>query len=80
MFVPSDLIGLICNYIPQVKLHSWINPDKIIWWCLSTNPNAIPLLEKNQDKINWNILYLNPSIFEIKFDQKLYSLLNKILL
>ena len=80
MFVPSDLIRLICNYIPQFKLRSWINPDKIKWWRLSENPNAIHLLEKNQDKINWDWLSENPSIFEIKFDKKLYNLLNEILL
>ena len=31
---------------------------------LSGNPNAIQLLEKNQEKINWEILSGNPSIFE----------------
>ena len=53
MFVPSDLIRLICNYIPLVELRSWINRDKINWDELSSNPNAILMLEKNQDKINW---------------------------
>jgi hypothetical protein len=32
---------------------------------LSRNPNAIPLLEKNQDKLDWVVLYKNPSIFKI---------------
>ena len=31
---------------------------------LSCNPNAIHLLENNQDKINWYGLSSNPSIFE----------------
>ena len=30
---------------------------------LSENPNAISLLEKNPDKINWIMLSRNPSIF-----------------
>ena len=29
------------------------------------NPNAIDLLEKNIDKINWYFLSKNPSIFEL---------------
>ena len=31
---------------------------------LSNNPNAIDLLEKNKDNINWIGLSSNPSIFE----------------
>ena len=64
------------NAIPLLEK----NQDKIDWEYLSRNPNAIPLLEKNQDKIDWYELSKNPSIFEIKFDKKLYNLLNKILL
>ena len=102
MFVPSDLIRFICNYIPLDELRPWINPDKIIWSWLSDNPNAIPMLEKNPDKINWyilsenpNAIHLleknqnkinwcrlskNPSIFDVKFEQNLYGILNEILL
>jgi hypothetical protein len=29
------------------------------------NPNAIHLLEKNQDKIDWFQISRNPSIFEV---------------
>jgi hypothetical protein len=32
------------------------NQDKINWYNLSSNPNAISLLEKNQKKINWKEL------------------------
>jgi hypothetical protein len=35
--------------------------DKINWWYLSLNPNAIRLLEKNIDKINWWNLSSNPN-------------------
>jgi len=27
------------------------------------NPNAIELLKTNQDKINWELLSMNPNIF-----------------
>ena len=35
------------------------NIDKINWFFLSKNPNAIHLLEKNMDKINWSKLSEN---------------------
>jgi len=38
---------------PLYKLLDWIDINKINWESLSSNPNAIPLLEKNPDKINW---------------------------
>lgn len=31
-------------------------PDKINWYWLSMNPNAIHLLEKNPEKIEWDYL------------------------
>jgi hypothetical protein len=41
--------------------------DKIDWYYLSTNPNAIHLLEKNLDKIDWEQLCKNPNgIFLLK--------------
>ena len=45
------------------KLKDWIDKDKLCWAQLSNNPSAraISLLEKNQDKINWYWLSLNPS-------------------
>jgi len=33
------------------------------WEMLSGNPNAIPLLEKNLDKVDWEELSSNPNIF-----------------
>ena len=30
------------------------------WFELSRNPNAIPLLEQNVDKVDWSDLSLNP--------------------
>ena len=37
------------------------------WCCLSTNPNAIDILERNPDKISWFSLSKNPSIFELDY-------------
>lgn len=41
------------------------NPDKINWWWLSGNPNAIHLLEQNTDKIDWYMLSTNPNAIHI---------------
>jgi hypothetical protein len=37
---------------------------KIVWYGLSLNPNAMHLLEANQDKINWYDISTNPAIFK----------------
>jgi len=37
--------------------------DKINWGLLCYNPQAIPIFEKNQDKIPWHHLSQNPAIF-----------------
>jgi hypothetical protein len=34
---------------------------------LSQNPNAIPILEKNLDKVDWRQLSENPNIFEYDY-------------
>lgn len=39
------------------------NPDKISWFDLSSNPNAIEIL--NMDKINWERLSLNPKAIHL---------------
>jgi hypothetical protein len=42
--------------------------EDINWRWLSGNPAAIHLLESNQDKIDWNNLSANPSIFEYDYE------------
>jgi len=39
--------------------------DKINWDYLSSNPNAIYLLEQNKDKINWHWLSENPNAIHL---------------
>ena len=48
-----------------MKLLDWIDIEKLVWCWLSLNPNAIHLLEKNQDKINWSWLSLNPNAIHL---------------
>jgi hypothetical protein len=40
--------------------------EKIDWKLLSGNPGAIKLLKKNQEKINYQYLSMNPSIFALE--------------
>jgi len=53
--------------------------DKVFWICLSYNPNAIHILEKNLDKVCWGHLYSNPNAIHLleknldKVDWKLLS-------
>ena len=35
--------------------------EQMNWFSLSSNPNAIPLLEANLDKVDWNQLSSNPN-------------------
>ena len=51
------------------KLLDWIDIDKINWHLLSENPNAIHLLEKNKEFINWNRISTNPSIFTYNYKE-----------
>jgi hypothetical protein len=37
------------------------NLDKVNWYRLSKNPNAISILENNLDKVNWVGLSINPN-------------------
>jgi hypothetical protein len=52
----------------QLIEENWDNIDKkynIDWDDLSANPNAIPLLEKNPEKINWEKLCTNPNAIHL---------------
>ncbi|MDB4352834.1 hypothetical protein OAA60_05345 [Porticoccaceae bacterium] len=39
--------------------------DKVHWHVLSTNPNAIHILEKNLNKVNWDALSMNHNAIHI---------------
>ena len=41
------------------------NLDKVDWYYLSLNPNAIPILEKNLDNVDWSRLSRNPNAIPI---------------
>ena len=52
---------------PIWKLRDWIDIDKLEWdyLSLSTNKNAISLLEKNLDKIDWSNLSENKNAISL---------------
>ena len=53
------------NQIGIYKLKEWVNIDRLNWFWLSANQNAIHLLEENIDKIDWNMLSVNPNAIHI---------------
>ena len=53
------------NIEMQLRYPFYEHTDKINWAWLSSNPNAIELLEKNLDKVDWLWLSLNPNAIHI---------------
>ena len=49
----------------QSKLRHWIKLQKLDFRTLSENPNAIELLKKYPNKINWSYLSSNINAIEI---------------
>ena len=58
-------MSLELNNGKYMKLRDWIPSDKVDWEMLSSNPNAIPILEKTLDKVNWFRLSSNPNAIPI---------------
>ena len=49
----------LMNFEHRWKLRSWIDIDKLNWNFITSNPNAMYLLESNPDKIDWFLLSTN---------------------
>ncbi len=73
-----NAIHLLEAYLLEHKLSGRINylnyrsehkPSEPNLNCLSENPNAISLLEQYRNIIDWELLSVNPSIFEIDIKQ-----------
>jgi len=56
------------SFTPIYKLKDWIDINQLNWNSLSENSNAIHLLEQYPDKIDWDELSSNPSIFKLNKD------------
>jgi hypothetical protein len=51
----------------MLKLRDWVDINKINWYYLSENPNAIELLKENKNKIDWHFFSKNPNIFTYNY-------------
>ena len=58
------MLSVINNKVPR-KLLDWIPIDELNWEYMSSNPNAIHLLEKNLGKVSWYSLSSNPNAIHI---------------
>ena len=67
MDIPFDLILHTASYLvkPKMKFLDWIPKNIFNFYWISKNPNAIHLLEKYPDKINWMYLSANPNAIHI---------------
>ncbi len=83
MDIPFDLLYIVASFMvkPKMKLLDWIPEEKLNWKSLSRNSNllnAIHLLEKHLDEIDWENLSGNPNAIHIleKYPDKInwYSL------
>ena len=66
----ENIIHIILKYYWQLLdkskvLLPWIDIEWLSWDILCYNPNAIDLLENNQDKIDWQYLSRNPNAIEL---------------
>ena len=55
----------LMNFEHRWKLLDWIDESKFIPCNLSRNPNALYLLEKNPEMIDWNWISCNPSAIHL---------------
>ena len=65
--INEDILREIAKFLVPVpmKLREWIHPSILVWKQLSTNPNAIDMLEKNLDKVDWSYIFYNPNAIRI---------------
>ena len=56
--LPKSIICIIVSYAFEYK-------GFVDWFCLSSNPNAIYILEKNLDKVDWFNLSFNLNAIHI---------------
>lgn len=46
---------------PTYKLLDWIHPDKLVWFNLCANPNAVGYIESYPYKVYWGNIWINPN-------------------
>ena len=64
--IRSTILDKFVEILPtKYVLLDWIDENDLNWESLSSNPNAIDLLEENKDKINWTELSANPNAIDL---------------
>ena len=64
--IRSTILDKFAEILPtKYVLLDWIDEDKLNWMMLSTNPNAVDLLENKKDKIDWWGLSSNPNAIDL---------------
>jgi hypothetical protein len=67
--LPTDVLFEIAklHVHPVYKLRDWIDPDKLDWYGLSSNPHpyAVRMVEENVEKAFWHRLSPNPSAISL---------------
>ena len=64
----KDITKDILKYANEYVLLEWIDVNKLHYYYLSLNPNAIYLLEQNKEKIYWEWVSKNSNIFKLKYN------------
>ena len=60
----KSIVSIIASYASKyTDFVDWIKEKQINYLSLSRNPNAIHILEKNLDKVDWDLLSTNLNIF-----------------
>ena len=71
--IRSTILEKFAEILPsKYVLLDWINKDKLDWFWLSANPNAIDLLKENISKsnIHWKFISSNPNAIDLLLDNK----------
>ena len=68
--LPTEVRSIILDKFAEILptkyvLLDWIDENKLDWTFLSRNPNAIDLLENNQDKVDWSELSSNHNAIDL---------------
>jgi hypothetical protein len=64
--IRSTILEKFAEILPsKYVLLDWIDKDKLDWFWLSRNPNAIDLLENNLNEVDWDALSSNPNAIHI---------------
>jgi hypothetical protein len=71
--LPLDICNMIADYIPDYVYQDWIDPNKLNWCMLSSNPDVMELL-LNPDKI----IIPDPAIYKPVRDQDIVDILYEL--